>query len=150
MTKSIEQVFVEEYGHEPYFQERIAQAVEKAKGIVAATDLNTEDAIINRMKYLISQHFRIPYHSDFFDNLTFDDLMLEVMLISESSKEQNERSGESIKENKAEAEDAFGDLIEGVEEAESLQVPEEFSSEEKEFIANQGSSFMQGGFAALK
>lgn len=151
--ESFDKVFVDQFSQEPMFQERIKIAVDRAKAIVSASDLDNERSVIERMKFIVSQHFKIPFHSDFFDNLTFDDLMLEVMLISESSKDQTERSAETIKAHKVEAEDAFGDLMEEVEdgeEVESLEVPDEFSEEEQEFIDTQGQAFMNAGFAGLK
>ena len=148
--KFIEQFLADQFLYEPHFQERMKLAVDKAKAIVAATDLNNEQAIIDRMKYIISQNFKIPFHDPFFDNLTFDDLMLEVMLISEANKDSNERSGETIKEHKEEAVDAFGDLVDEGEEAEMLEIPQEFSEEEQEFMENQGKAFMSGGFAAVR
>jgi hypothetical protein len=155
MSSSFEKFFADQFSSEPMFQERIKIAVDRAKAIVAATELNTEEAIINRMKYIVSQHFKIPFHSPFFDDLTFDDLMLEVMLVSETSKDSTERTGETIKENKVEAQDAFGDLMEedgesSDSEIESLEVPDGFSEEEQEFINTKGKSFMQGGFAGIR
>jgi hypothetical protein len=143
--KSIEEIFAFLTSQEAFFQERINLAQEKAKKIVS-NNLKTEQDIFDRMKYLVSTHFNIPYHSSFFDDLTFDDLILEVMLIAEGKKEPETRAGEIIKENKAEAEDAFGDLM----DQEELEVPEQFSEEEKEVINNQGKNFKQGGFAAIK
>jgi hypothetical protein len=147
--KTLEELFIDLTSKEPFFQERVQAATEKARNIVNAEDLSTEETIIARMKYLVSRHFSIPFHSEFFDNLTFDDLVLEVMLISESAKDQPQRSGEVIKENQTEAEDAFGDLM-GEDGAESFDVPDEFSAEEKEFLEKQGKDFKQGGFGAVR
>lgn len=144
--KSIEQIFANLTSQEAFFQERVQTAIDKAKKIIN-NEMTTEECLINRMKYLVSSHFNIPFHSPFFEDLTVDDLMLEVMLISEGKKEPEHRAGEVIKENKEEAEDAFGDLMDGDEE--SLEVPDQFSEEEKTFISKQGSTFKQGGFAAL-
>lgn len=148
--KFIEQFLSDQFLYEPHFQERMKLAVDKAKDIVSASNLSSEQAIIDRMKYIISQNFKIPFHSDYFDSLTFDDLMLEVMLISESNKDSTERSGETIKENKEEATDAFGDLIDEGDEVESLEVPDEFSEEEQGVMDSQTEAFMAGGFAAVR
>lgn len=142
--KSIEEIFANLIAQEAFFQERIDYAKEKAKKIIN-NQLETEQDVIERMKYLISSHFKLPYHSPYFDDLTFDELVLEMMLINEGQKDVETRSGEIIKENREEAEDAFGGLI----DKEELDVPEEFSEEEKEFIANQGKAFMQGGFNSI-
>lgn len=141
--KTIEQIFANLTSQEAFFQERLQYATEKARKIIN-NEMETEQCLINRMKYLISSHFNIPYHSSFFDELTVDDLLLEVMLISEGKKEPETRAGEVIKENKAEAVDAFDGLMD-----EEFDIPDEFSEEEQEFINKQGPAFKQGGFAGL-
>jgi hypothetical protein len=143
--KSLEQVFASLTSQESFFQERLDYANEKAKKIIN-NEMTTEQDLIDRMKYLISSHFSIPYHSSFFDELTVDDLLLEVMLISEGKKAPETRAGEIIKGNQVEAEDAFADLM----DEEDFDVPDEFSEEEQEFINKQGKSFKQDGLAGLK
>lgn len=142
--KSIEEILANLTSQEAFFHERYQYASEKAKKIVN-NEMNTEQELVDRLKYLVSSHFNIPYHSSFFDELTVDDLLLEVMLISESKKEPETRAGEIIKENKGEAEDAF----EGLMDMEELEIPDEFSEEEQEFINKQGAAFKEGGFAGL-
>jgi hypothetical protein len=142
--KSLEEIFASLTSQEAFFQERVDEAIKKAKKIVN-NELTTEQDLVDRMKFLVSSHYNMPYHAAFFDDLTVDELLLEVMIISESKKEPEARAGEIIKENIAEAEDAFGDLM----DTEELEVPEQFSQEEKDFINKQGSAFKQGGFAAL-
>jgi hypothetical protein len=143
-VKTLEQMLANLTSQEAFFQERYQYASEKAKKIIN-NEMVTEQDLIDRLKYLVSSHFTIPFHSSFFDELTVDDLLLEVMLISESKKEPETRSSEIIKENLEDAEDAFRDLM----ETEELEVPDEYTQEEKEFISNQGNAFKKDGFASL-
>jgi len=147
---NIEQIYATLISQEPFFKERIQRGIERAKQIVSG-ELENEQAIVDRMKYLISSHFNIPFHSSFFDDLTLDDLVLEVMIISESKKDNEKKTSETIAENVNEAQDAFGDLMaEEDGEVEELPVPDQFTAEEQDFIKTKGSAFMHGGFAAVK
>lgn len=147
---NIEQIYATLISQEPFFKERIQRGIERAKQIVSG-ELENEQAIVDRMKYLISSHFNIPFHSSFFDDLTLDDLVLEIMIISESKKDNEKKTSETIAENVNEAQDAFGDLMaEEDGEVEELPVPDQFTAEEQDFIKTKGSAFMHGGFAAVK
>ena len=73
------------------------------------------------------------------------------MIISESKKDNEKKTSETIAENVNEAQDAFGDLMaEEDGEVEELPVPDQFTAEEQDFIKTKGSAFMHGGFAAVK
>ena len=121
---------------ESFVQERIAKGVQKARKIINS-DLESNDDLADRLKYIISQYYKIPYFSEMFDELTLDDLILEMMLITESNKEQDERTSDVVKENMDEVNDLF----------EELDVPED--NGEEAFRNEFGQKFMEKGFEGV-
>ena len=121
---------------ESFVQERIAKGVQKARKIINS-ELESNDDLADRLKYIISQYYKIPYFSEMFDELTLDDLILEMMLITESNKEQDERTSDVVKENMDEVNDLF----------EELDVPED--NGEEAFRNEFGQKFMEKGFEGV-
>lgn len=125
---------------EPDLESRIEAAKKRATAIVSGNVENV-DQLFSRLVITLSKYYKIPFHSEFFENLTLDELLLEVFLLTEQEKTPETAISEAIKENREELEDLFkdfGDLGQPV-----------FSAEEEAFIENQGKDFMEQGFAAF-
>ncbi len=89
-------------------EDRIAKAQKLAKEIfngeydsMAKTELF--------LRVLISKHYNIPIFSDYFTNLTLDQLIFEVEMVKEMSSTPEERMKEKAEANKEELDNLFAD-----------------------------------------
>ena len=125
---------------EPDLEERINAAKQRATKIVSGEVENTED-LFARLAVSLSKYYKMPFHSEFFANLTLDEMLLEVFLLTEQEKTPESAIAEAIKDNQDELNDLFKDFGE-------LGEPM-LSQEEEDFVNNQGADFMSQGFGAF-
>jgi hypothetical protein len=102
---------------EPWIAERIEAAKQAARDVLDAKRIETDEDAIAVMRALLSLHYKMPYYSEFFDNLTFDQYVFELELASGRlvpTPEQKAAEGQKmLQENAAEVVDGvFGDWIE--------------------------------------
>jgi hypothetical protein len=119
---------------------RARQAQEKAQAIINGEVVTSED-LQNRIRYVLSRKYNIPFFSEFFENLTLDELFLEVMLITEKEKTPEQKVSEMIMNNKEEVDDLFSDFEE--------DIPLDLTEDEKEVIKNRDRAFAEKGFEGL-
>lgn len=101
---------------ENYLSERINIAKKMANDIVHQ-EPKSEDELINKLKFLISKHYNIPFFDDRFVMLSLDDLLLEIYLIQERYIDHEQKISANINENK---EDIFQQMF-GEEELEQVK-----------------------------
>ena len=90
--------------------ERSERAEEQAKHIIRG-EIETDIDLINKIKWVISQHYKIPFFDNYFDSRTLDELMMEYHMISLSkqTKEQVEKEYLESEEGQKAVSDEFAD-----------------------------------------
>ena len=121
--------------------ERIERCQTEANKI-AFGELETDDDLFDRMKYILSRHYNIPFFSKDLNNLTLDEIMFEVCLINAREKPVAEKAEEYIRENLDEAAALFDDF-DGVINKNQL------SEGDKKSIEEDMKAFKEGGFAGI-
>lgn len=122
-------------------EQRLERAKKHAKAIVNA-EVDTEQDLFDVFRKRLSDHYRIPFLSDYFQNLTFDDIALEYFLIVERPVGQQPVTKELIDEHKDELAEMFKD-----DEDEKYEEVDELKADEKAFL-EQNKEFFKTGFAA--
>ncbi len=88
---------------EPNLEERVNQAIERAKRAASGIIETREDLEIS-LRMVLSDHYQIPVTSSRLE-MPIDDLVFEAHLIIERAKKAQETPADAIKENRDEAAD---------------------------------------------
>ena len=120
--------------------ERIEQCQTEANKI-AFGELETDQDLFNRMRFIVSRHYNIPYFSEIFDNLVLDQILFEVCLLNAKEKPVPQ-ADEYIRENLDEAAALFDDFDEVVNK-------NQLSEQDKKSIEEDMKAFKEGGFAGV-
>jgi hypothetical protein len=115
---------------EPYLQERIDAAKEKARKIVAG-EVESEKELVEAMVLVLSRHYGLPFFDSYFEDRTFDDLIFEVELLKLSRQSNSEQgSGMLAAASKEEKESLVDDWV----EADMASVNKQAEEDAKRFM----------------
>lgn len=92
--------------NEPHIEGRIEAAKKFAEKLLSGR-VETNEEFEWYLRFLVSKHYQIPIHSQYFDDLTFDQLLLEVELIRGVSATPEQRASDIVKSNKDEVDHLF-------------------------------------------
>lgn len=98
---------------EPNLNDRIEEAQKMAERI-SSGQVDTNGEFELSLRLIVSKQYNIPLFSEYFDNLTMDQLLLEVELVRLSKMSPEQKASELINSNKEELSGLFDD-IEGFE-----------------------------------
>jgi hypothetical protein len=123
---------------EPLLDKRLEKARKKANDIVNGV-CETQEDFEMVMRFFLSQIYNIPVFSEYFENLTFDQLAFEVELHRAKAIPKEQKTSEIINDNKEEINSLFDDWVD--EDLEQFR-----STSKEEFKPNQDDlDFMQSG-----
>lgn len=117
---------------EPHIPERIEAVKDKIHRIIYAQgEYESQEDFELALRILLSREYKIPIFSDYFNNLTLDQLIFEVEVIKNLTMTQEQKTSEIINENKEEIASLFDDFEESDNE---IQQNQEIGNMYKEFM----------------
>jgi hypothetical protein len=132
---------------EKFIEERIDMAKKLALSVKTATDVQTIEQAELVLRMVISNHYKIPFFSEYFDNRTMDEMFFEAELIALQSKPQEETTSRIIKNSKAEIENIADEMEKEFEEEwkeANLDTPLDPTKADDPFL-QMAKTFMQTG-----
>lgn len=96
---------------EKFLDERIDQAKALALSVKTAVDVDTVEKAEMVLRMVISQYYKIPFFSEYFDHRTIDEMFFEAELIALHSRPALDSSSRVIKDHKKQT-DALADEME--------------------------------------
>jgi hypothetical protein len=105
---------------EQHLAERIEAAQKRAEMVRSGQNADTEEQVIDVLKYVISRHYSIPFFDKYFDDRTIDELFFEAALVSPKTPEANiDYASKVTKEAKEELVTMFDEWIDANPELEA-------------------------------
>lgn len=117
---------------EPNLNDRIEEAKKMAERI-SSGQVDTNGEFELSLRLIVSKQYNIPLFSEYFDNLTMDQLLLEVELVRLSRMSPEQKASELINSNKEELSGLFDD-IEGFDPPPMDPKENEFMKDAMEFM----------------
>lgn len=95
---------------EAHLEERIEAAKKAAEKIKHCDKIDTEEEAVAVLRYVLSKHYNIPYFSEYFKDLTIDQLFFEAELITPDKPVTIEEVSKVTKTHKKEVDEVIDDF----------------------------------------